>query len=265
MSKRTLVRMESKRNAEEDAYLYWLCMLGGIGKKKRDALLTVAGNAKAVYELKEELIDELVFLSSADKEAIKTAKKQDVHSAYAMLKEQGVRFVMQHHKEYPGRLLHIPDAPFGLFVRGSLPKEELPCVAVIGARDCTEYGRYVALELGRRLAEAGIQVVSGMARGIDSIAQSACAGAGGEVYGVLGCGVDICYPKESRHLYERLLQKGGILSEYPMGTQPRSQLFPRRNRIISGLSDAVVVVEAREKSGTLITVDMALEQGREVY
>ncbi|MCD8379233.1 MAG: DNA-protecting protein DprA, partial [Lachnospiraceae bacterium] len=111
---------------------------------------------------------------------------------------------------------------------------------------------------------AGIQVISGMARGIDSISQSACLDAGGKSFAVLGSGADICYPPEERPLYERLVQEGGIISEYPLGMQPLNKNFPPRNRLISGLADLVLVIEAREKSGTLITVDMALEQGREV-
>ena len=146
-----------------------------------------------------------------------------------------------------------------------MPDPNVPSVAVIGARQCTEYGRYIASKLGSALADEGIQVISGMARGIDSIAQSAAMEAGGKTFAVLGCGVDVCYPPECTSLFRQLMEKGGILSEYPPGTEPKASYFPRRNRIISGLSDAVVVVEARERSGTLITVDMALEQGREVY
>jgi len=136
---------------------------------------------------------------------------------------------------------------------------------VIGARECSEYGRYVAEVLGKELGENGIQVVSGMARGIDGISQAAALKAGGFSVGVLGCGVDICYPAENRRLYEWLEHSGGLLSAYAPGTEPKPGNFPPRNRIVSGLADVLVVVEARQKSGTLITVDMALEQGREVY
>ena len=115
------------------------------------------------------------------------------------------------------------------------------------------------------MGRAGIQVISGMARGIDGISQQAALSAGGTSYGVLGCGVDICYPAQNRRLYEELLEKGGLLSTYTPGTKPLPQYFPPRNRIVSGLSDALIVIEARQKSGTLITVDMALEQGRDVY
>lgn len=165
----------------------------------------------------------------------------------------------------PGKLAEIPDPPYGIFYRGKLPDENEPAVAVIGARECSEYGRYVAEELGQYLGRAGIQVISGMARGIDGISQQAALSAGGTSYGVLGCGVDICYPAQNRRLYEELLEKGGLLSTYAPGTKPLPQHFPPRNRIVSGLSDALIVIEARQKSGTLITVDMALEQGRDVY
>ncbi|MDE5933513.1 MAG: DNA-protecting protein DprA, partial [Lachnospiraceae bacterium] len=128
-----------------------------------------------------------------------------------------------------------------------------------------EYGRRMSQHFGRELAMAGVQIISGMARGIDGIAQMAALEPEGYSLGVLGCGVDICYPTENRELYEILCKRGGICSEYPPATEPRNSLFPPRNRIISGLADAVLVIEAKNRSGTLITVDMALEQGREVY
>ena len=168
-------------------------------------------------------------------------------------------------REYPRRLLEIPQAPKQLYVRGKLPEEGVPSVAVIGARDCSYYGQEVAKRLGRLFGENGIQVISGMARGIDGIGQQAALQAGGSSFAVLGCGEDICYPRQNQDLYDRLCKQGGVISEYEWGTPPRAGYFPPRNRIVSGLADAVIVVEARKKSGTLITVDMALEQGKEVY
>lgn len=182
-----------------------------------------------------------------------------------MDKNGAIRVLRQQDREYPQRLREIPNPPKELYVLGRVPEEQIPAVAIIGARDCSEYGKYVASGLGAALGHSGIQVVSGMARGIDGIGQEAALDAGGSSFAVLGCGVDICYPAGNRRLYEKLRTGGGILSEYPPETPPRPGNFPPRNRIVSGLSDAVVVVEAREKSGTLITVDMALEQGREVY
>ena len=168
-------------------------------------------------------------------------------------------------REYPRRLLEIPQAPKQLYVRGKLPEEGVPSVAVIGARDCSYYGQEVAKRLGRLFGENGIQVISGMARGIDGIGQQAALQAGGSSFAVLGCGADICYPRQNQDLYDRLCKQGGVISEYEWGTPPRAGYFPPRNRIVSGLADALIVIEARQKSGTLITVDMALEQGKDVY
>lgn len=135
----------------------------------------------------------------------------------------------------------------------------------MGARQCSNYGRAMARELSAALTEAGAQVISGLALGIDGIAQKKCVSMGGSSFGVLGCGVDVCYPKENFDLYCQIVENGGLISELPMGTQPMRLHFPMRNRIISGFSDAVVVVEARERSGSLITADLALEQGKDVY
>ncbi len=167
--------------------------------------------------------------------------------------------------EYPDRLKEIKSPPKVLYIKGKLPKEERLSIAIVGARECSPYGRGLAKEMGTELARAGVQIISGMARGIDGEAQKGALEAGGESYAVLGCGVDICYPREHRKLYEALQEKGGILSEQPPGTAPLPQYFPARNRIISGLADVVLVMEAKEKSGSLITADMALEQGKDVY
>lgn len=180
------------------------------------------------------------------------------------MKEE-VTFITPLEKDYPERLRNIPDAPAGLYARGRLPVKKDVTVAVVGARDCSDYGRYVAEKLGAFLGRNGVTVVSGMARGIDGVSQWAALESGGTSIGVLGCGVDICYPAGNGALFHRLLEQGTIFSEYPPGTPPRAMNFPARNRIVSGLSDAVVVVEARSRSGTLITVDMALEQGKEVF
>ena len=158
---------------------------------------------------------------------------------------------------------HIANPPYGLYVKGCLPQGET--VAIVGARMCSEYGRTVARELGRMLAARGVGVVSGMARGIDAAGHQGALDVGGISCAVLGCGVDVCYPKSSRVLYEEILERGSVVSEYPPGTQPIPGYFPQRNRIISGLVRAVVVVEAKQRSGSLITADFALEQGRDVY
>ena len=178
---------------------------------------------------------------------------------------QNIQYIRRSDATYPVKLDCISSAPKGVYVTGRLPDPEEPSVAIIGARVCSEYGRQMACLFGTELGKAGIQIISGMARGIDGISQMAAIQAGGASFAVLGCGVDVCYPRENLELYHMLQAKGGLISEFPPGTQPLAKQFPSRNRIISGLSDAVIVIEAKQKSGTLITVDMALEQGRDVY
>ena len=259
------VDIERKKEVvEERAYCYWLCHLPGVGKHTIGKLLQICGNARNIYMAPDEVWEQVGKKGIIP--AIKQHKEQwDLAGEYRRMCNAGIHFLLQGDAEYPRRLKNIPDAPFAIFVKGKVPEDERVSVAVIGARDCSEYGSYVAAALGKTLGENGVQVISGMARGIDGISQKAALEAGGTSFGVLGCGVDICYPKQNRNLYEQLQEKGGILSAYVPGTLPRAQNFPPRNRIVSGLADVVIVVEARQKSGTLITVDMALEQGKEVY
>ena len=179
--------------------------------------------------------------------------------------KDGINFVFIGEKEYPKKLLRLPDAPFGLFYKGSLPDEGRPAVSIIGARECSEYGRRCAELFGKVLGGNGVQIISGMARGVDGISQSAALDVGGSSFGILGCGVDIIYPKENRYLYENLCKNGGVISEYIPKTEAKSNLFPARNRLISAFCDILLVVEARKKSGTYITVCQALEQGKEIF
>lgn len=250
---------------EHKKYAYWLCNLPGVGNRAISKLLDACGGTPGqVYHASEEVWKQV--LSGKQFQHMKELTESwNLEEEYCKMEALGIRFLLQEDKEYPKRLRDIPDAPYGLFYKGSLPKDEKLSVAIIGARDCSQYGGYVAEELGKYLGEREVQIISGMARGIDGISQGAALEAGGVSFGVLGCGVDICYPAQNRKLYERLLAEGGVLSTHPPGTQPRSQNFPPRNRVVSGLSDVVVVIEARNKSGTLITVDMALEQGKDVY
>lgn len=249
---------------EEKKYRYWLHCIPGVGNRTIEKLFTICNSAQEIYESSDELWNMVGKKSLV--EQIKIQKiKWDLDGEYEKLEEKGIRFLYLGEIGYPQRLCEIPDSPFGLFVRGSIPCEENLTVAVIGAREPSEYGEMVACELGRYLGQQGIQVISGMARGIDGISQRATIGSGGRSFAVLGSGVDVCYPVQNKKLYEDLCETGGVISIYPPGTRARPQNFPPRNRIVSGLADVVVVVEARMKSGTLITVDMALEQGKEVY
>lgn len=252
---------------ENRPYAYWLCTLPGIGIHTIERLLTLCGRPREIYNASEEALKQALIPAQLKGflEARAECDECRLREEYDKMERLGIRFLLREDTEYPERLKVIPDAPYGIFYRGKLPREQGISVAVIGARECSEYGRYVARELGKALGEHRIQVISGMARGIDGISQEAALLAGGTSFGVLGCGVDICYPSQNRELYHLLLERGGILSAYPPGTLPKPQNFPPRNRIVSGLADAVIVIEARQRSGTLITVDMALDQGKDVY
>ncbi len=167
--------------------------------------------------------------------------------------------------DYPKSLLTIKDAPEILYCIGDLSLMRKKCIAVVGSRKCTEYGKQTAMKIGKTAAQNGIVIVSGMAKGIDSFAHLGALRNGGETIAVLGCGADICYPAANRKLYEEIIQKGLIISEIEPGREPIPYMFPRRNRIISGLSMAVTVVEAGTGSGSLITADFAASQGKEVF
>lgn len=178
---------------------------------------------------------------------------------------ENIKYIRKQKKDNPKTLLQLPDAPARIYVLGELPDPTRPAIAIVGARNCSSYGKNMAYEYARVLTKAGVQVISGLARGVDAAAHAGALAAGGKTYGVMGCGVDFCYPTSSRNLYHTMQQQGGILSEFSPGTPPLAYHFPLRNRIISGLSQAVLVVEAKEKSGSLITADAALEQGRTVF
>lgn len=247
-----------------EAYALWLDAMPGIGKIYRKRLLEHAGEEESVYRLTQGELEKIL----PDRQQGffgEWKKKYSPEQLQEALLSQKISFIPYFAPMYPKRLTQIPDAPYALYVKGRLPADEKRAVAMVGARACSEYGCNMARQFAAQLAQAGVQIISGLARGIDGISQQAALAQGGDSFGVLGCGVDTCYPPENENLYKRCIEHGGILAEYPPGTKPHAGLFPARNRIISGLADVLLVIEAREKSGTLITVDMALEQGREVF
>ena len=179
---------------------------------------------------------------------------------------ENIRCITKDDPEYPVKMKQYPSMPNKLYVKGRLPLAEKPAVAVIGARMCSPYGRIQAFRYAKVLSEAGIQIISGMALGIDSEGHKGALEGKMPTFAVLGSGVDVCYPRANRKLYERILwEGGGVISECPPGTQPMPWCFPARNRVISALADAVLIVEAKENSGSLITAGFALEQGKMVY
>jgi DNA processing protein len=195
------------------------------------------------------------------------ARRFDAEAYLERLAAAQIRWLPRTDRDFPPLLRSIHDPPPGIFVRGAADAEVLrrPAVAVVGARSCSSYGAQVARSLGRELAAAGLVVVSGLARGIDGEGHRGALDAGGLTVGVLGCGVDRDYPASHRELAGRIRETGLVVSEYPPGVEPTPWRFPARNRVIAGLAGATVVVEARERSGALITADLALEEGREVF
>ena len=185
---------------------------------------------------------------------------------YERIQRLGINYVTILDDDYPENLRYIDDRPAILYYKGRLDQEnDSKSIAFVGARKCTDYGKWACKNLASQVSAAGLTTVSGLAYGIDAMCHKATLDVGGRTIGVIGCGIDQIYPKANKFLYEKIAEEGLILSEFPLGTQPLAYNFPRRNRIISGISLATVVIEAKEKSGTMITTRCALDQGKEVF
>ncbi|OGT98591.1 MAG: DNA protecting protein DprA, partial [Geobacteraceae bacterium GWC2_48_7] len=220
----------------------------------RAALLASRSELSAVRGITPAIID-----------AIRSdAWQQFAEEETARLSNGNIRIITFTATEYPKSLFEIPDPPPFIYMLGEMPAAQYR-IAIVGSRKATTYGLLTTGRLAGALAAHNVTVVSGMARGVDTAAHKGCLQAGGGTIGVLGCGIDVVYPPENRKLFEDMTQKGCLVSEFPLGTLPLAENFPRRNRIISGLSRGVLVVEATEKSGSLITARYALEHGRDVY
>jgi len=247
-------------------YAYWLSSIPGLGHSRIHFILEHVSCAQELYELP---LSQLKKIEGLTEEEVKNIHKHRMHwdldKEWLSLMEQGIGFVSVEQPEFPKKLSVIPNAPYALYYIGSLPEEGQRTVGIVGARGCSAYGSQMAERLAQALSDHGVQVISGMAKGIDAEAHRGALKGHSDTYAVLGCGVDVCYPASNRYLYQKIMAQGGILSEYPPGTQPIPWQFPARNRIIAGLSDCVVVVEAKEKSGSLITADFAMEQGKDVF
>lgn len=247
-------------------YSYWLANVPKMTPVKIRHILGVCESAEELYGLSGPALRSIKGLREEDASAIEESRKTwNLTERWMELTERGIGFVSLEDEGYPRKLSYIVNAPYGLYYLGRLPEEASKSVAIVGSRVRSAYGGQIASKLAALLVQQGVEVISGMALGIDTDGQQGALEAGGRSFAVLGCGVDVCYPRSNAWLYERLKEQGGILSEYPPGTKPLSAYFPQRNRIISGLSDYTVVIEARLKSGSLITADFAMEQGREVY
>ena len=247
-------------------YWVWLSSLTGLSEDTRLQLLHAFSSPEDVYFADR---GDLALVKGIKKEELQVLEKRSLDAAERILEKCGKKeiFVVTYADAlYPQRLKNIYHPPMLLYGKGKMPLfDEEVAVAVVGTRDCTPYGIRCAEELGYELSQQGAMVVSGMARGIDTAAMEGALRFGGFTCGVLGGGVDVVYPKENRRLYEDVAASGVLLSEYPPETEPKSWHFPHRNRIMSGLAVATLVVEAPEESGALITARNAWEQGRDVF
>ena len=248
--------------------IYWLALslTPGVGSVLIKRLLDRFKTPEAVFHaplrdlMRIEGLGERV-ASEIQKGPLEKAVKKEL----ALLEKVNGKIVVLSDDTYPKRLKDIYDPPALLYVRGELRKGDELAVAIVGSRKTSPYGRWFTEKIGQDLAARGVTIVSGMARGIDSMAHKGALQGGGRTIAVLGCGIDVIYPSENRNLFYQIIEHGAVLSEFPMGSPPEGGHFPRRNRIISGLSIGAVIVQASAESGSLITARYALEQGREVF
>jgi DNA processing protein len=247
---------------------YWLGFnyISGIGPAKVQALLGYYGSLERAWHASEGELKEIGFDGRTIQSFFEVRSTLDLDHYLQLVEKQNIRVVTWEDSDYPAALREIPAAPPLIFVRGRLEPVDQWSIAVVGTRRHTAYGRLMTRELVTGLVQNGISIVSGLARGIDGIAHKTALEQGGRTIAVLGCGIDKVYPPEHRELaHEIVLGNGALLSDYPLGTEPDSKHFPARNRLISGLSLGVVIIEAGEKSGALITAKFAVEQDRDVF
>jgi len=248
---------------ERAGYLFLALLQARLGR----SLTSHLGDRPAAGLLEASLAELAVPAGASEKAGLAFEELKSTFDADELevrLAGEGIRVLTLADEAYPSRLREIPDPPPALFVRGELPEEAVP-VALVGSRRATAAALEIARVLGVALAERGVSVVSGLALGVDAAAHEGALGAGGKTVGVLGCGIDVVYPRENRRLFEAVKRSGAVVSEYGLGEAPLAWRFPARNRIIAGLCEAVVVVEAPQKSGALITARHALESGRDVW
>jgi len=251
--------------SERESYIA-LNMLDQIGPVRTRKMIETLGSVEAIFEAS---FDELIRIPGIGREAARSVAdgRESVDPAAEEKKagRAGIRIITFIDDEYPAALKEIHDPPLALYIRGSLRPSDRHALAVVGTRNATHYGTTVADRLTYGLAKAGFTIISGLARGIDTVAHQAALKAGGRTVGVLGSAIDKFYPSENIALGEKLAEQGAVLSEYPLGRPPDRQTFPYRNRIVSGMSMGLVVIEASEKSGAVITAHAAMEQGRHVF
>ncbi len=244
-------------------YWLWFAMLPGVSDNQKRLLLEHFSDPEELYNGQIPALEEIDIKTA---EALRNRDLTEAEKILALCRRKDIGILPFNHPKYPRRLRNIPDPPVVLYYVGNLPDfEERPAIAVVGTRKASAYGLNAARSLSRELAASGVLIISGGAAGIDTSAMEAALEADMPTVGVLGCGVDVVYPRNNRRLFTRVTQNGCLISEYPPGTPPYAWNFPKRNRILSGISNGVLVVEAPEKSGALITAEYAIEQGKELF
>ena len=247
-------------------YWVWLSSLSGVGPITAKKLLARFETVEKVFFAREEEYREVPDIRQREITALSKKNIGDANKILSACEENNFRIITIQDAEYPERLRNIYDPPVVLYIKGRLPViDEEAAVALVGSRSCTPYGTTAAEKIGYELARHGLVVVTGLAKGIDSAAAKGALRGGGKVLGILGCGLDIVYPAGNKPLFDDVSSVGALISEYPPGSPAEAAHFPARNRIISGLSLGVAVIEAPKKSGALITAARALEQGRDVF
>jgi DNA processing protein len=253
--------------ASTDELKYWVAFSGipGVGRVRIAQLKDHFGSLQDAWNAPEGKLKQ-AGLDSRSADALVTLRPRiSVDDEMERLERHGVDALICEGPAYPSRLKEIYDYPPVLYVRGKLPADDEPCLAIVGTRRPTVYGRQVTEEIVADLARSSITIISGLARGIDSVAHRTALDARGKTVAVFGSGLDIVYPGENANLAKAIVEHGALVSEYPLGVKPKAENFPLRNRIMSGLSLGVLVVEAGERSGALITAQQAMEQNREVF
>lgn len=254
-------------NTEKTYYKFWLSSVESLrlAPNKTRNLLDIYGDAESVYKANADEIRKIRGMTDRIVKDLDESKKNtDAYRLFLKNIKYGMKVVFYDDKDYPESLYNLNDYPYALYYYGQLPHINIPYMSVVGSRTCTEYGKAYAENFSYEWSKLGIGIISGLATGIDAYAHKGAVKANGYTCAVLGCGVDICYPKINIDLFNVIKETGCLLSEHPPGTKPLSYNFPYRNRIIAALSDGLFVVEAKRKSGSLITVDQALEQGKDV-
>jgi DNA processing protein len=260
-------KSDGKPDSQASTTAYWIAFnrVTGIGPARLRALLDVCGNVEAAWHASIQQLQE----ARLDRRSIENllSARREIHpdQEYERVRAAGVTTLTWDDADYPTALRTIDASPPVLYVRGRLTSQDEWAVALVGTRHASTYGREVAQVLASELARHGVTVVSGLALGVDTVAHRAAVEAGGRTLAVLGSGLDQLYPPQNRGLSQAIAQQGAVISDYPLGTHPDANNFPPRNRIISGLSRGVVVIEAGERSGALITARFAAEQGRDVF